>query len=48
MRFVLLDMTHIAAFHGSPSAFYDGVHMRLPDMHRLLRAVVAESGNALR
>ena len=47
-RFVLLDMTSIAAFHGSPADFYDGVHMRLRDMHRFLRTVVAESGSALR
>jgi len=47
-RFVLLDMTHIATFHGSPSNFYDGVHMRLRNVHRLLRTVVAESGSALR
>ena len=47
-RFVLLDMTHIATFHGSPSNFYDGVHMRLRNVHRLLRTAVAESGSALR
>ena len=41
-------MTHIASFHGLSSNFYDGVHMRLRNMHRLLKKVLAESGRALR
>ena len=47
-RFVLLDMTHIASFHGSATDFYDGVHLRLHNVHRFLTTVLAESGSALR
>jgi hypothetical protein len=47
-RFVLLDMTQLASFHGSPTDFYDGVHMRLGNMHRFLTTVLAQSGSALR
>jgi hypothetical protein len=47
-RFVVLDMTTVESFGGSPGGFYDGVHMLVPNMHRLLDAVLARSGNALR
>jgi hypothetical protein len=45
--FVLLDMTGLGAFGGSPSAFYDGVHMKVENTRRLIDAVVAGSDGVL-
>ena len=47
-RFVVLDMSTVASFGGNPDGFYDGVHMLVPNMQRLLTAVLARSGVALR
>jgi hypothetical protein len=40
--FVLLDMSHIGSFKGSPRDFYDGVHMMPPNHRKLIRAVLAD------
>jgi hypothetical protein len=45
--FVFLDMTGLDAFGGSPSAFYDGVHMKVANTRRLLDAIVAGSEGVL-
>jgi hypothetical protein len=45
--FVLLDMTGLGAFGGSPSAFYDGVHMKVENTRRLIDAVAAGSDGVL-
>lgn len=45
--FVLLDMTGLDAFGGSPAAFYDGVHMKVENTRRLIDAVLAGSDGVL-
>jgi hypothetical protein len=47
-QFVVLDLSTVASFGGNPDGFYDGVHMLVPNMQRLLTAVLARSGAALR
>jgi hypothetical protein len=46
-RFTVLDMLSIRSFGGSANAFYDGVHMELPNMHRMIDRAVAEAPDAL-
>lgn len=46
-RFEFLDLTLLSSFGGSPDGFYDGFHLTLPNMHRLLDAVVRRERNAL-
>jgi hypothetical protein len=46
-RFTLLDFTSLDSFGGSPELFYDGLHLTLPNVHRLLDAVVARERRAL-
>lgn len=45
--FVLLDMTELDAFGGSPAAFYDGVHMKVANTRRLIDAALAGSDGVL-
>jgi hypothetical protein len=33
-------VSRISAFHGDPSAFYDGVHAKQPNADRIIRAAV--------
>jgi hypothetical protein len=40
-RFTVIDMTSIATFGGSPDAFYDGAHMKVPNLRLMLDAVIA-------
>ncbi len=40
-RFTVIDMTSIATFGGSPAGFYDGTHMKVPNLRLMLDAVVA-------
>lgn len=40
--FVLLDMSRVRSFGGSPRAFYDGVHMTPSNYRKLVRAVLAD------
>ncbi len=46
-RFTFLDMTSLASFGGSPNLFYDGMHLTLPNIHRLLDAILRRDGHAL-
>jgi hypothetical protein len=46
-RFTFVDMTDLASFGGSPHEFYDGFHMTLPNVHRLLDTLVREDRRAL-
>jgi hypothetical protein len=46
-RFRVVDMTDLASFGGSPRGFYDGFHMTLPNVHRLLDALLREDRRAL-
>ena len=46
-RFTVIDMSHVSSFGGSPDGFFDGVHMQLPNYHRLIDAVLAREGGGL-
>jgi hypothetical protein len=46
-RFTLLDMTSLSSFGGSPRLFYDGFHLTIPNMHRLLDTLVRKERRAL-
>ena len=46
-RFEFLDLTSLSSFGGSPSDFYDGFHLTLPNVHRLLDAIVRRERRAL-
>ena len=39
--FDLLDASHISSFHGRPGGFYDGVHMTVPNLQRLVAWAVS-------
>jgi hypothetical protein len=45
--FRYLDFTSIRSFGGSPGGFYDPVHMREGNLHRMLTAVLARAAGAL-
>jgi hypothetical protein len=40
-RFVLVDMSLLSSFGGSPQAFYDGVHMMPGNYRKMVRALMA-------
>ena len=40
-RFVLVDMSLLSSFGGSPQAFYDGVHMMPGNYRKMMRALMA-------
>lgn len=46
-RFTFLDMTSISSFGGSPNLFYDGLHLTLPNVHRMLDAILRKAPGAL-
>jgi hypothetical protein len=46
-RFELLDLTSLASFGGSPNDFYDGFHLTLPNVHRMLDTVIRKDRRAL-
>lgn len=45
--FTFLDMTSLSSFGGSPALFYDGMHLTLPNIERLLDAILRRAGSAL-
>jgi hypothetical protein len=46
-RFRFLDFTSVRSFGGTPGGFYDPVHMREPNLHRMLSAIARRAGDAL-
>jgi hypothetical protein len=46
-RFSLVDMTSLSSFGGSPRLFYDGLHLTVPNMHRLLDTLIRKERRAL-
>jgi hypothetical protein len=46
-RFRALDFTSIRSFGGDRHAFYDPVHMRAANLHRMLSAVLRRAAGAL-
>lgn len=47
LRFTVVDERDLASFGGSADDFYDGVHLHVPNMRKLLAAAVREAGAAL-
>ena len=45
--FTFMDMTSLSSFGGSPNLFYDGMHLTLPNVHRLLDAILRRAAGAL-
>lgn len=46
-RFRFLDDSEISSFGGSPTDFYDGVHMTTPNMRKMLDQILAKDAGAL-
>jgi hypothetical protein len=46
-RFELLDLTYLSSFGGKPDDFYDGFHMTLPNVRRMLDEIVRRTHGAL-
>jgi hypothetical protein len=47
LRFDLLDASNIRTFGGTPQGFYDGVHMKVSNVHRLLDWIIRKAGREL-
>ena len=47
LKFDLLDASNIRSFGGTPGGFYDGVHMKLANVHRLLDWIIKKAGRDL-
>jgi hypothetical protein len=48
LSFDLLDASNIKTFGGTPYDFYDGVHMKVTNVNRLLDWIVRKAGGDLR
>ena len=48
LSFDLLDASNIKTFGGTPHGFYDGVHMKVTNVNRLLDWIVRKAGEDLR
>jgi len=46
-RLTVLDMSDIRSFGGDPNAFYDPIHPTVPNVRRMLDAVIARTHGAL-
>jgi hypothetical protein len=47
LRFTVADERDLATFGGSPNEFYDGIHMHVANMRKMLANAVREAGAAL-
>jgi hypothetical protein len=47
LRFTVVDLRDLESFGGSPDEFYDGIHLHVANMRKLLAAAVQEAGPAL-
>jgi hypothetical protein len=47
LRFTVADERDLASFGGSESEFYDGIHLRVANMRKMLAKAVQEAGAAL-
>ncbi len=47
LQFDLLDASNIRTFGGRPAGFYDGVHMKVANVHRLLDWIIRKAGRDL-
>jgi hypothetical protein len=48
LKFDLLDASNIRSFGGTRGGFYDGVHMKVANVHRLLLWIIRKAGRDLR
>jgi len=46
-RFRFIDLSNIRSLGGDPREFYDPVHMREPNLHRMLVAILGRAAGAL-
>jgi hypothetical protein len=46
--FTVVDMTSLSSYGGSPTGFIDGVHLRTPEMQKMIAKVLEIAGNQLR
>jgi hypothetical protein len=47
LRFIVVDRRDLRSYGGSPSEFYDGIHLHVANMRKLLASAVQEAGPAL-
>ena len=47
LRFTVVDRRDLDSFGGSPDEFYDGIHLHVANMRKLLASAVQETGPAL-
>jgi len=47
LRFTVADERNIQSFGGSDSEFYDGIHLHVVNMRKMLAKAVQEAGPAL-
>jgi len=47
LRFTVADERNLQSFGGSPSEFYDGIHLHVANMRKMLAKAVQEAGPAL-
>jgi hypothetical protein len=47
LRFTVVDRRDLASFGGSESEFYDGIHLHVANMRKMLASAVQEAGPAL-
>ena len=46
--FPVVDMTGVESFGGDPAGFFDATHMTTENQRRMIDAVLARAGDALR
>jgi hypothetical protein len=46
--FTVVDMTSLSSYGGSPTGFIDGVHLRTPEIQKMIAKVLEIAGNQLR
>ena len=47
LKFTVVDRRDLDSFGGSPSEFYDGIHLHVANMRKMLASAVQEAGPAL-
>jgi hypothetical protein len=47
LRFTVVDRRQLSSFGGTPDEFYDGIHLHVANMRKMLASAVQEAGPAL-
>jgi hypothetical protein len=47
LRFTVVDRRRLSSFGGTPDEFYDGIHLHVANMRKMLASAVQEAGPAL-